>query len=133
MAKILFQKGNKKAKGGKRMGAGRKSNEAKRITKEATVIAREFLEKHMKEVLHVYLENAKGHYETRYNEKGDSHDVWVVDYATTRHYLDKFLSAAKSEIDVNSRHMVVFNTVDPNIERDKFRRAKLVGPTETDA
>jgi len=58
---------------------------------------------------------------------------WVIDPATTRHAIDIFLPPAKQEIDINSRHMVVFNTVDPNIERDKFRRAKLVDPNETDA
>lgn len=95
-----FQKGNKKAKGGKREGAGRPTKVQQEAKKLAGELVRDFLETNLGEVLQTYLDNAKGHWEARYTEgkNAKEYKVWVVDAPTTRHWIDKLLPAAKSEI-----------------------------------
>lgn len=98
-----FQKGNKLAKGGKREGAGRPTKVQAEAKKLADQIVREFIETNLGEVLQTYLDNAKGHWETRYTEgkSPKGYKVWIVDAPTTRHWIDKLLPAAKTTVEVN--------------------------------
>jgi hypothetical protein len=89
------------AKGGKRAGAGRKTNEKKEIELRAAEIAKKFIEDHCCEVLETYLKNAAGHWEKRYTESGQEYEVFVSDPASTRHWIDKFVPTAKQEVDLN--------------------------------
>jgi len=91
------------------------SKERKKVEQSAVEIAREFIEKHTKEVLETYLKNAKGHFEKRYTESGIEYEVWVVDAASTRHFVDKLIPAMKQEVEVNLHGSVeVFTNVDPD-------------------
>ena len=100
---MAFAKGNKHGKGGKRKDAGRPTKEEAEIKKQAAELAREFIEQHVEEVLETYLDNAKGHYEKRWTEgkNPQEYEVWVVDASTTRHWIDKFLPAAKQEVEIS--------------------------------
>lgn len=92
-----FQPGHKLAKGGKRKGAGRKSNTEKAIQKTVEERIRAYIEQKIDPVLSTYFKNAEGHYETRYTALGQAYEVWVVDAATTRHWIDKFVPARAPE------------------------------------
>jgi hypothetical protein len=92
----LFEPGNKLAKGGKRKNAGRPPKEPSAIKKAARVIAREFIEEHVKPVLNNYLKLAEGYYETRFSENGTEYEIFVADGPTTRHFIDKLLPDDKS-------------------------------------
>jgi len=98
-----FQKGNKHGKGGKRRHAGRPSKEKRYVRKLAAVLAAEFIEKHTKSVLETYLDNAKGHFENRYTEDGKKYKEWVVDPASTRHWIDKVTPSPKQRVEVTGK------------------------------
>ena len=98
-----FPKGNKLAKGGKRPGAGRPTNEAVAVKKLAADMMREYIEKHAQELIEKYVEIAK------------------EDPATLRHVIERYLPPAKTEIEAAPRHNVIIETFDPNVERRRTR------------
>lgn len=110
-----FFKGNKYAKGGARPGAGPPTKATRAVKKLAAQIAAEFIEKHTREVLETYLKNAKGHYEERFTEDGKKYREWVVDPASTRHWVDKILPAAKQTLEVSGTFLKA------DIERTELR------------
>ncbi len=114
-----FAKGNKYGKGGKREGAGAKSKKEIAKKLETDQIIRQKLEEHLEEVVRAYLDNAKGRFETRITEKGETYEQFIIDPPTARHFIDKFLPAARQEIDVNHRHAVVIQMFDGNEQRRK--------------
>jgi hypothetical protein len=71
----LFQKGHKLAKGGRRPGAGRKSNKQKELEAWTEKVARDYLAKHAKRIMERYIKNAAG----------------AKSAATTRHAVDKII------------------------------------------
>ncbi len=106
-----------RGKGGPRPGAGRPSAKQKRVRKEATQIAREYIKKHIKPVLQAYVRLAIGGKARRLNEKtGKVVSVDVeADGATLRHYLDKILPS-KQDTDVNlSGSVEIFTNVDVDL------------------
>jgi hypothetical protein len=109
MPKLLFEKGNKLAPGGKRPGAGRPSKQVKANKIAAAEIARQYIEKNIKPVLKTYRKNAEGHYENRWTEgkAPKKYEVWVVDAASTRHWIDKFVPAAKQELQISGGLRIV--------------------------
>ncbi len=94
---------DRRGKGGKREGAGRKTNERKRIESRAQEIAQEFIERNIKPVLKSYLQLAGGRkVKDRNAETGKVlYTELEADSATTRHYIDKLIPAAKQTIDLN--------------------------------
>jgi len=117
----MFKKGNKFGKGGARKGSGRKTNKEREQKLEADERIRRFIDKHLEDIMLAYLDNAKGHYEKRFNDKGIEYEMFVIDPATTRHAIDRFVPPAKQEFDVTNRHTVVFETINPNAERRRKR------------
>jgi hypothetical protein len=111
-----FEKGHKLAKGGKRDGAGRKTNERKEAEKLVADIVREYTEKNLKPVLETYVGLAAGQVVEFKTKKGKKIKFRLdVDPATTRHYIDKFLPAAKQQLDVTGGITIVrVNAFDPN-------------------
>jgi hypothetical protein len=112
-----FERGHKLAKGGKRTGAGRLTNQKAAAKKLVAEMVRDYVEKHVRPVLETYRKNAVGHYEKRWTEGKDpkEYEVWVVDAATTRHWIDKFLPAAKQEIALSGGLKIIrVNAFDPD-------------------
>lgn len=117
-----FQKGHKLSPGGKKGNkGGRPSKESKKIATTAAEIAREFIEKNVKPVLDSYLGLAKGRWVTRRTLTGAKYREWVVDAATTRHFVDKLVPAIKpddSEPDEQARpvYFIQFNAVNGAVQ-----------------
>ena len=86
---VKFQKGNKQAKGGKREGAGRPTNEAQAEKKGAAILARERMEARVDAVMDEYLRIAEG----GRVKKGSSP-------ATIRHFVERLIAPARSALDV---------------------------------
>ncbi len=111
---MKFEKGNKLANGGKRPGAGRKSNQVVANEAEATRIAKELLAQGLGEVLAVLKKLCKGvkrmkfyplHIlESRRKDKPKCRDYYFeieYDAASIRFWLDRFVPAARQGIDIN--------------------------------
>jgi len=116
---MSFKKGEdpNRAKGGKRPGAGRKSNIEKEFLKITTARLEKKLEAAADKVIASYLKLAEGYEETRYSDGGMAYKIWIVDAPTTRHALDKFIPAARQQIDLTSggeRFYNITNTFDAN-------------------
>lgn len=86
-----FQPGNQLHHTRRVKSGGRPPKSKREIKKAAAVIAREFIEEHIRPVLDNYLKLAKGYTETRYTQEGQSYEVFVPDGPTTRHFVDKIL------------------------------------------
>ena len=116
-----FQKGNKLSPGGKKGGkGGRPSKEKKEIQKAAAEIAREYIERSIKPVLHTYFQLAHGRLVNKYHEGQVVNQEFEADAPTTRHFIDKLMPASKQEVDVNVHGQVqVFTNVDPYAGRAK--------------
>lgn len=117
-----FRKGHKLAKGGRRKGAGRKSKTTKEIEKRAEEIARDYIERSIKPVMHTYFQLAHGRMVNKYHEGVVVNQEFEADAATTRHFIDKLLPAAKQEVglDVGVHGTVnVYTNVDPDARRRK--------------
>ncbi len=104
-------------KGGTRKGAGRKTNETREINRKAAEIARDYIESTVKALMETYLGLAAGVVVKR---NGKEFKL-VVDPATTRDAVAKLLPAARQEFDIEHRHSVIYETIDPNAERRKKR------------
>jgi len=112
-----FQKGNKLAHSRKREGGGRPSKVKQAIKQQAREIARAYIEKHLEPVLKAYLQLAGGRVVKHHNME-DGRVLWEeneVDAPTLRHWIDKCVAPAKTEVDVNVHGSVeVFTNVDPD-------------------
>lgn len=109
-----FKKDNKLAKGGKREGAGRHSNEKKKVLEAAADIAKGFIEENIKPVLKVYLQLAGGREVKHYNQQSGDHIYTEneVDTPTLRHYVDRLVAPAKQEIEVKADLSLTINIID---------------------
>jgi hypothetical protein len=87
---MKFQKGNRQAKGGKRKGAGRPTNEVQAAKKVAAERARERIEAEVDAVMGEYLRLAKG----GKVEKGSSPQ-------TIRHCVERWLPPARHGVDIS--------------------------------
>lgn len=115
MPKILFQKGNKLAKGGKREGAGPKTKREKSIKAEAAEYAKKYLAKEINKVLGKYKKTALGVKVRKHHPKtGRIYHETEWDTSNQRHWIDKFLPSAKQEIDLNARIVVKVDAFDPD-------------------
>ncbi|MCH8054658.1 MAG: hypothetical protein IH857_00695 [Deltaproteobacteria bacterium] len=103
-------------KGGKRKGAGRKSNETREINRIAAEIARDYIENTVKQLMETYLGLAAGVVVKR---NGKEFKL-VVDPATTRDAVAKLLPAARQEFDIQTHGAVtVITNVDPHAGRKR--------------
>lgn len=94
-----FEKGHKLAKGGKREGAGRPSNQQKEIAKAAAEIAKDYIERSVKPVMLTYFQLAHGRIVNKWHEGKIVGQEFEADAATTRHFVDKLVPTSKQEPD----------------------------------
>lgn len=112
-----FTKGNKAGKGGNRDGAGRPTKKQAAAKKTIAEKVQEYLEKNIDPVLKTYKNNAVGHWEKRFTDAGKEYEVWIVDTASTRHWIDKFAPAAKQSLEISGGIKIVkVNAFDPDSE-----------------
>ena len=102
---MKFQNGNKLSRGGKKGNrGGRPSKFEKAVQEAAEVHMRKFIEQYVQPVLDTYLKLARGHLVTitRFNKKGEKIITrkLEVDPATTRHYIERFIPAARQSMDL---------------------------------
>lgn len=112
---MSFPKGHKFSPGGtKGNKGGRPSREKKRIKKAAEALARQYIERHIKPVLLAYKQLAGGRKIKHRSVDGKKvlYTEFEADPATTRHYIDKFMPAVRTEADVNVKGIVeIFTNV----------------------
>jgi len=94
-----FEKGNKLAKGGKRPGAGRKSNEERAIKKAASEIAKAYIEEHVMTVLGSYKKLIEGRIVRHFDKQTGNLicEEEVIDSAAVRHAMDTLVAKRASE------------------------------------
>ncbi len=99
---MKFQQGNKLARGGLRNPpGGRPSKEKTEIKKEAAVIAREYIEKHVKPILEVYTALAGGQVVERMTSEGKKEFILEVNPKTNMDAVGKLLPPAMRQYDVS--------------------------------
>jgi len=87
-----FKKGNKLGRHGRQNPpGGRPTKIQAEIKKAATEIAREFIEDHVQDFLDSYLDLGKGKVIERLDKKGNVVQLVMLDPATVRHAIDKFI------------------------------------------
>lgn len=102
-----FEKGKRQPNQGGPRGGGRPTKEQQATKQQVADQVKDYIEKNVKPVLETYQKLAKGYYETRYNDGGMEYTVFVPDGATTRHWIDKFVPAAKQEIELTGKLQIV--------------------------
>ena len=105
---MKFQDGNKLGKGGKRAGAGRKSNQVKANEAEAIRIFREKLAGNFSEFFRLCKKLCKGvkrkkFYPKGHPKEGDEYIEMEYDTATLRFLIERFVPPAKTAMDLNVR------------------------------
>jgi len=97
---VKFKKGNKRAKGGKRNPpGGRPTKEAQEIKRQAVQMAQDYIGKHIEPVLESYFKLTQPREVNHYDKDGNLlFTDEVIDGSTIRHWIDKFVPAAKQEI-----------------------------------
>lgn len=99
-----FQKGHKFAKGGKRNPpGGRPTKEQKEIERKAADLAREYIERSVKPVMHSYFQLAHGRLVNKYHEGVIIGQEFEVDAPTTRHFVDKLVPEAAKTLEVKGQ------------------------------
>lgn len=93
----VFEPGNKLAKGGKRAGAGRPPKAQQEIKKAAAQIARDYIERSVKPVMHTYFQLAHGRMVNKWHEGQIVGQEFEADAPTTRHFIDKLLPDEQNE------------------------------------
>ncbi len=98
---MKFKKGNKRAEGGKRKGAGRPTKQQQEVKKAVAEKVQAYIEEHVESVLKSDLKLTQGREINHYDQKGTlAYKEEIIDSATVRHWIDKFVPAAKQEIQV---------------------------------
>ena len=112
---------SRNAKGGKRKGAGRPTKQQQEVKKLAAEMARAYIEEHIKPVLESYFKLTQGRIVSHYNRDGHlEYTEEIIDAATVRHWIDKFVPAARQEIDIQTHGSVnIFTNVDPHKSRKR--------------
>jgi len=97
---MKFQKGHKLAKGGKRNPpGGRPTKQQQEVKKAAAKMAQAYIEEYIEPVLKSYFKLTQGREINHYDQKGNLvYTEEIIDSSTVRHWIDKFLPAAKQEI-----------------------------------
>ena len=115
-----FQKGHKLAKGGKREGAGRKTNKAKEIQQQASAIAREYIESRVKPLMDSYFKLINGRIVRHYDKATGALicEEEVIDSAAVRHAVDTIVpKRAPEDKEGNAVGAMVYKL--PNLEADE--------------
>ncbi len=97
----LFKKNDPRtAKGGKRNPpGGRPTKQQQEVKKAAAKMVQAYIEEHVESVLKTYLKLTQGREVKHYDRDGKlEYTEEIIDAATVRHWIDKFLPAAKQEI-----------------------------------
>jgi hypothetical protein len=102
---MKFQKGHKFSRGGKKGNKGGRPTKFEKAVREAAEVrTRNFIDQYLEPVLDTYLKLAKGHMVTvtRINKKGEKIITrkLEVDPATTRHYIERLVPAARQAMDL---------------------------------
>ena len=115
-----FKKGNKHGRHGKQPGAGRPSKEQQKIKHAIAEIARAYIEEHIKFVLESYFKLTQGREVKHYDPKGNlAYTEEIIDGATVRHWMDKFIPVAKQEFHFigDIKHQIRQSVIDRIIGR----------------
>jgi hypothetical protein len=89
---MAFQKGNRLGPGGKKGNkGGRPTKIQQEIKQVAAEIARQFIDDHVQDFLESYLALGKGTVIERLDKKGKKVRLIMLDPATVRHAIDKFV------------------------------------------
>src|SRR4029453_6860639 len=95
---MRFQKGNKAGQGGLRNPpGGRPTKEQQEIKKAAAEIARDYIERSVKPVMHTYFQLAHGRLVNKWHEGQIAGQEFEAAPATTRHCVNKILPAEQME------------------------------------
>ena len=99
---MKFQKGHKLAKGGKRNPpGGRPTKQQQEVKKAVAKIALAYIEEHIEPVLKSYFKLTQGREIKHYDQKGKLvYTEEIIDGSTVRHWIDKFVPAAKQQIEI---------------------------------
>lgn len=119
--KTSFKKGNGRAKGGKRNPPGGRPNKRQQeVKKAAAKMAQAYIEEHIKFVLESYFKLTQGREVKHYDPKGNlAYTEEIIDGATVRHWMDKFIPVAKQEFHFigDIKHQIRQSVIDRIIGR----------------
>lgn len=118
---MKFAKGNKRAPGGKRPGAGRPTKEKQAAKKAIDGIVKAYIEKHIQPVLKAYLHLSGGRWVNHYNQQTGQflYKEWEVDAGTLRHWIDKAMPSPRSApLDKDGKAVPEVHYHMPNLEPD---------------
>ena len=96
---MKFEKGNKRAKGGKRTPpGGRPTKRQQEVKKAVAKMAQAYIEEHIEPVLKSYFKLTQGREVKHYRDGKLDYTEEIIDGSTVRHWIDKFVPAARQEI-----------------------------------
>ena len=105
---------SRRGKGGKRAGAGRKSKKTKEIKEEAAALAKEYIDKRVKQVMDSYFKLINGRIVKHYDKTGVLIDEEeVIDSAAVRHAVDTLVPKRAPEDSAGNAMPGYYNIIPP--------------------